>query len=78
MQMSEFQASLVYKVSSRTARAIQRNPFSKKKKKKKFQDTQNSMLRPCFKNRMGFDTGLWLALTQIIRKLNRYHLFWTN
>jgi hypothetical protein len=31
---SEFEASLVYKVSSRTARAIQRNPVSKKKKKK--------------------------------------------
>jgi hypothetical protein len=32
-QISEFEASLVYKVSSRTARAIQRNPVSKKKKK---------------------------------------------
>jgi hypothetical protein len=31
----EFEASLVYKVSSRTARAIQRNPVSKKTKKKK-------------------------------------------
>jgi hypothetical protein len=31
----EAEASLVYKVSSRTARAIQRNPISKKKKKKK-------------------------------------------
>jgi hypothetical protein len=31
--ISEFEASLVYKVSSRTARAIQRNPVSKKKKK---------------------------------------------
>jgi hypothetical protein len=30
-----FEASLVYKVSSRTARAIQRNPVSKKPKKKK-------------------------------------------
>ena len=28
-----FEASLVYKVSSRTARATQRNPVSKKKKK---------------------------------------------
>jgi hypothetical protein len=28
-QISEFKASLVYKVSSRTARAIQRNPVSK-------------------------------------------------
>jgi hypothetical protein len=33
-QISEFEASLVYKVSSRTARAIQRNPVSKNKKKK--------------------------------------------
>jgi hypothetical protein len=31
----EFEASLVYKVSSRTARDTQRNPVSKKKKKKK-------------------------------------------
>jgi hypothetical protein len=29
--ISEFEASLVYKVSSRTARAIQRNPVSKNK-----------------------------------------------
>jgi hypothetical protein len=39
-QISEFEADLVYKVSSRTARAIQRNPVlknqnEKKKKKKK-------------------------------------------
>jgi hypothetical protein len=33
--ISEFEASLVYKVSSRTARAIQRNPVSKNQKKKK-------------------------------------------
>jgi hypothetical protein len=32
---SEFKASLVYKVSSRTARVIQRNPVSKKKTKNK-------------------------------------------
>jgi hypothetical protein len=31
--ISEFEASLVYKVSSRIARAIQRNPVSKKKKR---------------------------------------------
>jgi hypothetical protein len=30
--ISEFEASLVYKVSSRTARAIQRNPVSKTNK----------------------------------------------
>jgi hypothetical protein len=33
--ISEFKASLVYKVSSRTARAIQRNPVSKNKIKNK-------------------------------------------
>jgi hypothetical protein len=34
-QISEFEASLVYKVISRTARAIQRNPVLKNQKKKK-------------------------------------------
>jgi hypothetical protein len=33
-QISEFEASLVYRVSSRTARATKRNPVSKKQKKK--------------------------------------------
>jgi hypothetical protein len=32
-RISEFEASLVYKVSSRTARAIQRNTVSKKERK---------------------------------------------
>jgi hypothetical protein len=34
-QISEFEASLAYKVSSRTARAIQRNPVLKNQKRKK-------------------------------------------
>jgi hypothetical protein len=34
-RISEFKASLVYKVSSRTARATQRNPASKKQNKTK-------------------------------------------
>jgi hypothetical protein len=34
-QISEFETSLVYRVSSRTARTIQRNPVSKNQKKKK-------------------------------------------
>jgi hypothetical protein len=32
-QISEFKASLVYRMSSRTARAVQRNPVSKNKTK---------------------------------------------
>jgi hypothetical protein len=41
--ISEFEASLVYKVSSRTAKATQRNPVSKKQKtkNKKPQKTKN-------------------------------------
>jgi hypothetical protein len=39
-QISEFEASLVYKVSSRTARAIQRNPFSEKQNKTKQNKTK--------------------------------------
>jgi hypothetical protein len=35
-RISEFEASLIYKVSSRTARAIQRNPVSKNQEKNKF------------------------------------------
>jgi hypothetical protein len=39
--ISEFEASLVFKVSSRTARAIQRNPISKKQKEKQKQNKQS-------------------------------------
>jgi hypothetical protein len=40
-RISEIKASLVYKVSSRTARAIQKNPVSKKQKQKQKQTTNN-------------------------------------
>jgi hypothetical protein len=39
-RISEFEASLVYRVSSRTARAIQRNPVSKKTLKTKQNKTK--------------------------------------
>jgi hypothetical protein len=42
-QISEFQASLVYKVSSRTARAIQRNSVSKNKKKEKKKKEESTL-----------------------------------
>jgi hypothetical protein len=44
-RISEFEASLVYKVSSRTARAIQRNPVSKKKKKVKKKKKKEILFR---------------------------------
>jgi hypothetical protein len=40
-QISEFEASLVYKVSSRIARAIQRNPVWKKQNKTKQNKQKN-------------------------------------
>jgi hypothetical protein len=40
-QISEFEASLVYRVSSRTARAIQRIPVSKQNKTKQNKTKQN-------------------------------------
>jgi hypothetical protein len=39
--ISEFEGSLVYRVSSRTARATQRNPVSKKTKEKKKKTKQD-------------------------------------
>jgi hypothetical protein len=47
-QISEFKASLVYRVSSRTARAIQRNPVSKNKNKQ--QQQKKIDLAICIKN----------------------------
>jgi hypothetical protein len=44
-QISEFEASLVYKVSSRTARATQRNPVSKKQNKTKQNKTKQNKTR---------------------------------
>jgi hypothetical protein len=51
-QISEFKASLVYRMSSRTARATQRNPVSKhppppppKKKKKKMFNRAGEMVQ---------------------------------
>jgi hypothetical protein len=45
--ISEFEASLVYRVSSRTARATQRNPVLKiKKKKKKKEKKENRTFSP--------------------------------
>jgi hypothetical protein len=41
-QISEFEASLVYKVSSRTARATQRNPVLKNKNKTKQKNQQTN------------------------------------
>ena len=55
--ISEFEASLVYRVCSRTARASQRNPVSKhqkKKKKKKRKEKEIDKTRPSSKGKCNF------------------------
>jgi hypothetical protein len=49
-QISEFEASLVYRVGSRTARATQKNPVSKNKKQKQKQNKTKTKTkqRKCF------------------------------
>ena len=41
-QISEFEASLVYKVSSRTARAIQKNPVSREREREREKERERS------------------------------------
>jgi hypothetical protein len=50
-RISEFKVSLVYKVSSRTARTTQRNPVSKKNKKQKNKKRKKSFQLVFFKYR---------------------------
>jgi hypothetical protein len=49
-RISEFEASLVYRVSSRTARATQRNPISKNKnhKTKKDKNERKKEMAVCY------------------------------
>jgi hypothetical protein len=65
-QISEFEASLVYKVSSRTARATQRNPVSKNKQTKK----STPPLRVKVMRR--FLSSAWHMLVLNINLLNPY------
>jgi hypothetical protein len=45
-QISEFEATLVYRVSSRTSRAIQRNPVSKNQKQSKAKQNKTNKQKP--------------------------------
>jgi hypothetical protein len=42
-QISEFEASLVYKVSSRTARATQRNPVLKNREREREREREKTI-----------------------------------
>jgi hypothetical protein len=61
-RISEFEASLVYKVSSRTARAIQRNPVSKNQKTKNQKPTNQPTNQPNKQtNKQTKRMGLWVS-----------------
>jgi hypothetical protein len=61
-QISEFEAILVYRVSSRTARAIQRNPVSKKLLiKSLFRERENIMLQHKYGDQRQLLGGNWLS-----------------
>jgi hypothetical protein len=75
-QISEFEASLVYKVSFRTARAIQRNPVSKNQKKRKEKKKKNvsSILCLKYKYHMLVTTSPASAPYTHVCSLNHEHL----
>jgi hypothetical protein len=55
--ISEFEASLVYRVSSRTARVTQRNPVSKNQKKKKIELERGSKTHDALAEDEGLGPG---------------------
>jgi hypothetical protein len=69
-RISEFEASLVYRVSSRTARVIQRNPVLKKNKKKpKTQKQTNKQTK-----RSGIDESrIDFSLLTLVKKNTHTH-----
>jgi hypothetical protein len=57
-QISEFEASLVYRVSSRTARTTQRNPVLGEKKKRNFSDLLSFIWKKTEWDRRNFRPGV--------------------
>jgi hypothetical protein len=67
---SEFGAGLVYSVSSRTARATQRNPVSKKTKKKKKNQTKPKKKDTCRAGEMAQQVRALTALPKAMIPAN--------
>jgi hypothetical protein len=59
-RISEFKASLVYRVSSRTARTAQRNPVSKKQNKTK-NKTKQQQKKNNNHNKKKYECPAWLS-----------------
>jgi hypothetical protein len=75
-RISEFEASLVYRVSSRIARATQRNPISKTNKQtKKVNFTSNSELASTFCHPLHKLPWLSLGLIKVLSNLPHTKFF---
>jgi hypothetical protein len=61
-RISEFEVGLVYKVSSRTARAIQRNPVSKQQQQQTNKQTNQKAFKGARKCQVWWGTPLILVL----------------
>jgi hypothetical protein len=64
-RISEFEASLVYRVSSSTARATQRNPVSKNQKRERERERE----RPRKLKVKGMERGVWAS--SVLQALER-------
>jgi hypothetical protein len=72
--ISEFEASLVYRVSSRTARAIQRNPVSKNKtKQNKTNFSYTSGLGYQLSNDSNVRTDRYSKMRMTLGNIKSYH-----
>jgi hypothetical protein len=81
--ISEFEASLVYKVSSRTSRAIQRNPVSKKQASKQANKETNEsgkiergLAVHDYKETIFFGQNILFALMNLTVVCNIIHKIW--
>jgi hypothetical protein len=81
-QISELEASLDYRVSSRTARATQRSPFSKNKNKKKFKKSKAKRSEAMQRNAKqviplkewnGFSFSILIVLSVLLCFSREYH-----
>jgi hypothetical protein len=66
-QISEFEASLVYRVSSRSARATQRNPLRKTKQNKKTE--QKTKKNKTLREHQGLQ---YILILSFIEKINQF------
>jgi hypothetical protein len=77
-QISEFEASLVYRLSSRTSRARQRNSVSKKRKKRKKERKKERKSEQATGSKQAFLLGFYISsclqIPSMITTMENYKL----